>query len=287
MNSGLSLTATAANRAILKILMRFFAISLCILISLYIFALAPLYIWFSSDILYMGTALPEIFDILLSAVDVLVFGISYGVLLYTIYRFSLKKAMPYLYVLIGSVLYKNIGNLLMTYITDGFTSENLLTDLLDIGLLILLELLQTAIAVFLAVKVIGSAKNRENIRMEAAREAKKLYTPSVELLPFSRLLNMKNPIQKAAFLMASVPMLVHILQRIYYDIFFFVTEGFYGDPIVDILWMILYYTIDIISYGVIVYFIMILLISRFEKMRSALKSRFEADLAGEDTLPSR
>ena len=280
MNHDASLKHTACDRAIFKKMMLLLSLSLFSLITLYILVLAPLYVRFSSDVLYMGTVLPEIFSILLSAIDILVFGIFYGVLLYGIYRFSLKISLPILYLYVGAVLYKNVGNLLMTYITDGFSSE-ILTDLLNILIYILLELIQTAVIVLIPTLLLRRAKEQEEVRKNAAADAKKPYVPVYEYFPFSRLLNFKNPIQKSAFWMAFVPMIVHVLQRAYYDVFYTIVEGFYGNPLVDILWMLLYYTIDIVAYGIIVYFIEILLLQhlhRTDEQKKAISAENSDDL---------
>ena len=238
------------------------SLSLTVLISLYIFVFAPLYVWLSNDVLYMGTVLPDVFEVLCSTVDILVFGLSYGVILFALYRFPFKKALVLVYVYIASIFYKYVGNLLMTYITDGVPKSGVFSDLLNVGFYILLELLQAGIVLLIGAKILTTAKQRESIRLEAAKKAQISYEPSAEYLPFSRLLNLKNPLQGAAFWMAFVPMIVHVLQRAYFDILLTVSNGFYGNPLIDILWMLLYYTLDVVAYGVIVYFIEILLVSK-------------------------
>ena len=156
----------------------------------------------------------------------------------------------------------------MTFATDGVptdVSEDLLTALIYI----ILELLQCALVVLIASTILFRAKRREEIRIEAAKRAKKEYSPYAEYFPFSKLLNFKNPIQKAAFWVASVPMLVKIGSRLIYDIWFTVMYGFYEGGI-DILWMLLYYSLDVIGYGVIVYFTLLLLLSHFHKKDTML-----------------
>ncbi len=260
------------NRALLRRMLLLLSLGLFLLISLYIFVIAPLYIRFSNDVLYMSTVLPEIFSILLTVVDILVFGLFYGVLLYAVYRFELKMSLPFVYVYVAFILYKYVGNLLMTYLTDGVPKSGITSDVLNIGLYILLELLQTAIVLAVVALILYKAKEREDIRLEAAKKAKKDYEPSTEYLPFRRLLNFKNPLQKTAFWLSFVPMIVHVLQRVYYDILLTIANGFYGNPLIDILWMILYYTLDVVAYGVVVYFIEILLVSKLGSVELRLKA---------------
>jgi len=262
MNLSVSVRSTATDRALFKKMLLLLSLSLTVLISLYIFVFAPLYVWLSNDVLYMGTVLPDVFEVLCSTVDILVFGLSYGVILFALYRFPFKKALVLVYVYIASIFYKYVGNLLMTYITDGVPKSGVFSDLLNVGFYILLELLQAGIVLLIGAKILTTAKQRESIRLEAAKKAQISYEPSAEYLPFSRLLNLKNPLQGAAFWMAFVPMIVHVLQRVYFDILLTVSNGFYGNPLIDILWMLLYYTLDVVAYGVIVYFIEILLVSK-------------------------
>lgn len=258
----MSQSVSRKDRIALRRMLLLLSIGLFLLISVYIFVIAPLYIQFSNDVLYMGTVLPEVFSVLLSTVDVLVFGLFYGVLLYALYRFGLKKALFTSFVFIVSVLYKYIGNLLMTFLTDGVPTDGILSDVLNIGLYILLELLQATVVFTISALILRKAKDRERIRLEAAEKAKKVYEPAAEYLPFSRLLNFGNPLQKAAFWMAFVPMIVHVIQRAFYDIVLTIANGFYGNPLIDILWMILYYILDVVAYGVVVYFIEILTVSK-------------------------
>lgn len=272
---------TPADRKLARRLSLFLSFSLFVLISLYIFVFAPLYIYFVNDVLYMGTVLPEVFSLLSSLADIFIFGIFYGVILYVIHRFSLKASVHLLLIYGGGILYKNVGNLLMTYITDGLPTD-VLPDLLNTVLYLGLELLQTAGVVTIAALLVMGAKKREAIRKEAAVKTHKVYTPSSEYLPFSKILNFKNPLQKAAFWMAAVPMLVKVVSRLIYDVWFTMMYGFY-EGWIDILWMVLYYSLDIVGYGVAVYFIMIFVMTHFHTPKGRRKDK-TAESAPESLL---
>ena len=257
----------------------FLALALFILISLYIFVFAPLYVFYASDVLYMGTMLPEVFSVLGTLTDVLVFGTVYGTVLYALYRFSLRRSVR-LFVIYGiAVLYKNAGHLLMTYLTDGVPTAPL-SDILSILLYLGLELVQSAIVILIGAVILFRFRKREEIRKDAARIVRKDYAPIEEAFPIKKLLSFRNPIQRASFWMAFVPMTVKILQRLIYDVWFTLMYGFY-DGYVDILWMILYYALDVICFGVIVYLVMILLATQLHDSERKIK---EKDSASEDTL---
>lgn len=262
MNQNSPLTLT--ERTLYKKITMFFFLSCFVLITAYIGAFAPLYIYFANDILYMGTLLPELFSILSSAIDILVFAVVYGTSIYVIYRFTARRIVRLPVIYGALILYKNIGNLIVTYITDGLPSKSILPDLLNIGIYILLECLQYAVVLLIAGTILTNARRREEIRKDAAMRAKKTYTPKTESFPFSKVLSFKNPIQKALFWVAFVPMAVRVASRIWYDIWFFIQYGLY-DGLMDILWMILYYSMDILSYGVLVYFLIMLLLLQLQK----------------------
>ena len=278
MNSSSNYTIT--DRALLKRLTILLSVSLFVLISLYVFLFAPLYIFFANDVLYMSTVLPELLSVLSSLVDIFVFGIFYGTLLYAIYRFTLKKSFHLIIIFGGAVFYKNVGNLLMTFITDGFPIDPL-PDFLNTAIYLILEILQCIAVIAIGTVILTRAGMHERIRMDAAKSAGKLYT-APEYFPFAKLVNFKNPIQKAAFWMASVPMLVKTLSRAGYDVWFTVMYGFY-DGWIDILCMLLYYSLDVIGYGIVVYFIVIYILTHFHAVEKKLRKE-EAETTSDSLL---
>ena len=266
MNFFVSIPDTQKTRALYKRMLLFLSLTLFVLISLYVFVIAPLYVKTANHVLYMSTWIPEILSFLLSSVDILVFGIFYGMLLYALYRFKTKKSLTFVLVHIVAILYKYVGNLLMTYATDGVPVSGISFDVISISFYIVLEIAQTGIVLWISSTIIRKAREREEIRFAATKTTGKEYAPSCEIFPFTRLLNFKNPLQITAFWMAFIPMTSHILQRLFSDVFQTIVEGFYGNPLIDILWMLVYYTFDVVAYGVVVYFIEILLLSRIDEI---------------------
>lgn len=261
-----------AERALSRRLALLLSISLFLLTSLYVFVFAPLYIFFANDVLYMSTVLPEVFSLLSAATDVLVFGIFFGVFLYSVYRLSLKGSIPLIVIYGVAFLYKNVGNLLMTFATDGIPKD-FVGDILTTAFYLLLEALQCAVVVTVASVTVLNAKKRDEIRRNASAEIGKPYEPA-SYLPFRKLVDRTNPLQRAALRMALVPMLVKVASRLLYDIWFTVMYGFY-DGLVDVLWMVLYYSLDVVGYGVIVYFTVILLVSHLGESEAKRAARAE------------
>lgn len=266
---------TASDRLLMRRLTLILSLSLFVTISLYVFVFAPLYVLVSSDVLYQVTVLPTLFDVLRTVADIAVFGIFYGVILYAVYRFSLRRSIRFLVIYGIGILYKNFGNLLMTFAVDGIPNDVLFL-ILSISVYILLEILQTALVVTLAQILISRMEKREAIRMQAAEKAHKTYTPLSEPFPFRKLLDFKNPVQKAAFWMAFVPMAVRVLSRLATDIFIAFPDTFPA-ILIDVLWMILYYSMDVLGFGVVVYFIMLFLLLSFRKAdRKLMETESEA-----------
>ena len=236
------------------------------LVTLYVFVLAPLYVRFANDILYMTTGLPDLLSLLLAVLDIAVFAIAYAVILYAVYRLPMRRVRSLLLIYGGAILYRNVVNLVMTYLTDGIpVAEEIGFDLASVLAYIVLESLQCGLVVFIAHKVISAMKKQEEIRLAAAMKLKKKqYTPLLSSFPFDRLFSFRRPVQKAAFLIALVPMGVKVLSRIVYDLGIGLPTS-----LSEVFVMLLYYTADIVGYGLVLYGAMIFLLSAFHKKDEA------------------
>ena len=261
-----SVTESVRDKKTKTLLMRVLFISVYALVTLYIFLLAPLYVRLANDILYMTTVWPDLLNLLLSIADIAIFAVSYAVILYTVYRFPLRRVRGVLLVYGGSILYRNVGNLVMTYLVDGIpVKDEISFDLFSVLAYVVLEALQCAVVVYISHTVISMMKKQEEIRIAAALKlSKKSYKPLVESFPFDRLFSFQRPVQKAAFLIALVPMGVKVLSRIVYDIGIGLPADF-----AEVAVMLLYYGADIVGYGLVLYALMLLLLSALNKKDSA------------------
>lgn len=245
-----------------RILSRVLFLSVYAIVTLYVFVLAPLYVRLANDVLYMTTVLPDLLSFLLAVLDIAVFAIAYAVILYAVYRLPMRRVRNLLLIYGGAILYRNVVNLVMTYLTDGIpVKDEIGFDLVSVLAYIILESLQCGLVVFIAHKVISAMKKQEEIRLAAAIKLnKKQYTPLLESFPFDRLFSFRRPVQKAAFLIALVPMGVKVLSRIVYDLGIGLPTS-----LAEVAVMLLYYTADIVGYGLVLYGAMIFLLSAFHK----------------------
>ena len=193
-------TESARDQKTKSLLKRFLGISVYAIVTLYVFLLAPLYVRLANDILYMSTLWPDLLNLLLSVADIAVFAIAYAVILFAIYRFPMRHVRGILLIYGGSILYRNLGNLLMTYLVDGIpVKDEISFDLFSVLAYIVLEALQCGLVVYISHKVISMMKKQEEIRIAAALKlSKKNYKPLVDSFPFDRLFSFKRPVQKLA-----------------------------------------------------------------------------------------
>ena len=259
-------TKECSDDALKRTLSRVLFLSVYAIVTLYVFVLAPLYVRFANDILYMTTGLPDLLSLLLALLDIAVFAIAYAVILYGVYRLPMRRVRGLLLIYGGAILYRNVVNLVMTYLTDGIpVKDEIGFDLISVLSYIVLEALQCALVVFIAHKVISNMRKQEEIRLAAAVKLKKQqYTPLLESFPFDRLFSFRRPVQKAAFLIALVPMGVKVLSRIVYDLGIGLPTS-----LSEVLVMLLYYGADIVGYGLVLYALMLLMLSAFNKKDSA------------------
>ena len=227
------------------------------------FLLSPIYIRYASDIVYADAWWLYILYYLTEEglVDLAVFAICYPAAIYAVWQVGLKQAIrvPVSFALI--TLGRFVVNFFMTAVTDSALpdmAEFLAFDLPYISLLYLLEMLQYLLVIALTLLIKRSyLRKREYLEAEAllaGREAPK----AAPLMPFARLLSLKNPLQCSAFLMALVVFLARFVGHQIYQITLFLQTGMTDGLLIMVL--------DLLSdvfVGVIFYFAAVLLIQRF------------------------
>ena len=226
------------------------------------FILSPLYIMFASDVVYADAWWVFVLYYLTeeSLLDLAVFAVCYPAAIYAVWQAGLKRAIrvPVAFALL--TLGRFVVNFVMTTITDSAlpSLEDFLTfDLPYIGALYLLEILQYILVIALAILVKHRAdRKREYLEACAILEGKTI-APAAPLLPFHRLLALKNPLQRSVFYMALTVFLLRFAShQIYQLTLFFETGSSDG---------LLIMALDLISdvfIGFILYFVAMLLINR-------------------------
>lgn len=227
------------------------------------FVLSPLYIKFASDIMYAEAWWVYLLYYLTEEglIDMAVFAVCYPATIYAVWCVGLKRAVrvPLSFALL--TLARFVVNFFMTAITDSAlpdAEEFLSFDLPYIAALYLLEMLQFALIIAITLSVRRRyLRNRELREAEALLEGGKAAAEA-PLLPFTRLFGMKNPLQRASFLMALLVTVLGVMSDQIYQFTLFSQNG-YTD---GLLIMVLDLIADLFL-GAILYFAALLLINRF------------------------
>lgn len=227
------------------------------------FVLAPLYVKFASDVVYANTWWVYILYYLTeeSLVDLAVFAVCYPAAIYAVWQAGLKRAIrvPVAFALLTLVRF--VANFFMTAITDSALpdmGEFLAFDLPYIGALYLLEMLQYGLIIALTLWVKRRyTRKRELLEAEALMRGEE-PAPEAPLLPFGKLISLKNPLQCSVLWMAILVFAARVVMHQIYQYTLFITSGYTDGFLIMAL--------DLISdvfVGVILYFAGMLLISRF------------------------
>ena len=224
--------------------------------------LARLYTVSCADIVFMYTVVPELLEILVNLLECAIYGIAYGLCIYAAYRDSARLFRRCALIYGGSVLFKYLGNYFMTWITDTHMSASyLLENLLYIFLYTLIELAQAAIILLV---ILRAMKSYHTFIAKQQRIAQALPDAKITLrtyaFPFSKLISLKNPLQKCAFWAGTTVTIFRIVSRLIYDISFGLPTS-----LVDALWIVVYYLLDFFVGFAVCLLITFLLISMDQK----------------------
>ena len=232
------------------------------------FLLSPLYIRFASDIAFSDAWWVYILYYLTEEglLDMAAFAVCYTATLYAVWCAGLKKAIrvPLAFALI--TFGKFVVNFFMTSITDSALPSMdafLSFDLPYIAALFLLEMLQYAVIIGIALWVKHLYSRKREYLEACAMLAGKEPAPDAVLLPLTRLLSWKNPIQRSALFMGVVIFVLRFATHQIYQITLYIQTGASDG------WLIM--VLDLISdifIGVIFYFAAMLLINRFARKDS-------------------
>ena len=193
----------------------------------------PIYLWINSDILFAESWLPLIWDEVIELANYAFYWVSFAFLLYSFFRFETRDCKPFFIILSVAVLCRYPLYLLVGYFVNGFP---LLDDfLIELPYLLLNTLFD---AIIFAVFILAMMMVK---RRASDRKYSKKGSFFSDHLPFARVFSIKNPIQSVLFVGAGALALWKIGSRIAYDVFL-------GPPqnLLDLFWMMLYYTLDVL-----------------------------------------
>lgn len=190
----------------------------------------PLYLILSSDVLWAGTPLPMLLDVVTTLANYAFYWIAFAYAAYIIYRLGIGAAVPMLGVCVGASVFRYSANLVAGFCVIGFPSwEDFASDYLPYFLVdIALELVMMAVAVGLAV-FLGRKWSDSKGRL-------------TDGVPFAKLFTFDRGMPRIAWLIACVPAAAQMLSRIRYDLSYGAPRG-----LLDLLWMVVYYCSDVLN----------------------------------------
>lgn len=230
--------------------------------------LHPVFIQLASNVAYKNTWYTTILYYLIDGglIDITVFAVCYPATAYAIWKDGMKASRPIVVTFSLITACRFMLNYVMSCLTDtGFPDmDEFLRDLPPILLMLLLELLQYAIVMFLAVL----ASTRYDSRVAAAELRKGLTEENMPapVFPFTKLVSFRNPLQFTAFCTAVILFLSRELGYHIYELTLYVNFGS-TDGWADMLLNLL----SDAALAVLVYFAALLLLPRFHSKDSNSK----------------
>ena len=225
------------------------------LASLNSFVILPINYNIINNIVYNLTVLPLVLQFLSSVTELIVFWCALAILIYGISVMGLRKSRPLIVTYGLAIVYKHLINFVLDCFRFGALQLSLLSS---VSFNVIMEVLIATVVIVLSHKFA-----KENSRLGDRQR--------VHLFPFRKILDTDNPIQRAALAATLTITIPRIVSRIIFDI----AVGF-PTSIPDLLWMIVYYLLDIVT-GVVGYLVMVYVIMSIEQKHRKLREFGELD----------
>lgn len=178
---------------------------------------SPIYTITDSDITY-HKVIPLIFNVLGVEIDLLVIFLSLAVIIYGLHRLSLRDMRGIITVSLLAPVFKYVLKIIVSPFIDGFFNFNLfIMDLYTLGISGLLEILQILLIIFIAYKPIKKYVEKMNVIKRAAARIENYDLSDMRLLPFKKILDIKNPLQYGAFISGIIVAFIRIVMLMIHD----------------------------------------------------------------------
>jgi uncharacterized integral membrane protein len=220
---------------------------------------------FSSNIIYMGTMLSEVTDLLYLGIEILALFIVYAYAIYTLFIYGTKTALRYgmIYAMITGA--RHVVLYLINWKFFGLATEDLVFQALMTLFGILLELCQYAVVFWAAYYLIRRYNRIYAVMSKGAVQLNQSNCDREKLVfPYRKIPLKNDPLRGSAFIAALFVGGKGVLERIISEITYGkIDPSIGGAPkdFIDALWMLLYYSVDI-AIGVACYFVLLYVIRR-------------------------
>ena len=211
------------NERDLKLKKRLFSVILYIIYPAYILhscVISPLYTITDSNVAYKGI-ISLLLRFVYEVIDLFVIFLSLSVIIYGLCRLGLKNMRSSITVALLAPVFKYVLKIIVSPFIDGFVDlDQFMMDMYTLAISGGLEILQ--LTVILLLSYIGIKKYRE--RAEILSKAydrlsdKSKVRYSEELLPFEKIVGMKNPLQRSAIISAAIVFAFRIAMHVINDL---------------------------------------------------------------------
>jgi len=214
----------------------------------------------------------DVIDFSVLAVNLLVFAVTYSILIYSLFFFELKKIRFMIASVMIMPIIKNAANLLTDWYTSGVPAykDDIFSQLFAAGTYAVSEILQHLIVILIITAIIKKAKKAFEIKQKMLAKLGKSADADDGVFPFEGFYKKQNKLQRCAMFSSVVVSAFLLLSRLVFDVFVA------GPPVneLDLLWIVLAYLGDIVC-GVVCYLIIILLLILLHSRHKKLKAKYD------------
>jgi len=224
--------------------------------------LAPLYTATVTNIVWAVTWIPALISLVLDLLEIATYVLCYPIIIYAFYRLPTKKATVPTLCFFGVMVLRYLINLIITWVQNKAVAGD---DLTSILLYLIMEGIQLLLVVLLSTTAIRHFFRETAVADKAFLQLGQA-APSMHdrVFPFTKILNLQNPLQNAALRVGVLLSASKLLTRVLYDISMGVPMG-----MVDWAWAILYYLSDLLI-AVIFYAVALLLLQKLDQKEQAI-----------------
>ena len=182
---------------------------------------SPLYTITDSNVVYKGI-LSLSLRFVYETIDLFVIFFSLAVMIYGLCRLGGKNMRSVIALALLAPLFKYILKIIVSPVVDGFIDiDQFFMDVYTLAISGGLEILQLTVIVLLSYVGIKKYRNRQDAMRKAYEKMDRKNKPEYEekLLPFDKILGVKNPLQRGALISAIVVFTVRLLMHLISDLF--------------------------------------------------------------------
>jgi hypothetical protein len=198
-----------------------------------------------SDVMFAGTMLYELTEWIYLGLELIAFFVAFAFTIHAVFSRGWRHALTYAWVYAAVTGGRYVVLYLLNWLFFGLQTEDMLFQAAMTVVTLLLELMQYA-AVFGVALVLTDRFDQHVVS----------FSRDQQVYPHRRLPLLNDPLRGSSFLAALLLGVVRVGGRLIFD-------ASYGAPTdaVDLLWMLAYYTVDILI-AVACYFVLLAIIKR-------------------------